>query len=234
MSQWWTYGLSDFLLFSPRAYHRLFELHNDAVWPAPILMLVLGVGICGLVILKPPGHGRIVSVVLASIWLFVGWAFVFDRYASINWAITYVVPLFGLQAMLLMIVGAVRTAPTYALRRELPSVMGLAFLVFAVAAYPTLAPLQGRPWMAAEVFGIAPDPTALATLGLALIDRSRHRALLAPVPALWLLLSGLTLWTMRDAGAWVPFTAVLIWLLVLAWEAAVRRPARDDRGRASR
>jgi hypothetical protein len=30
MSEWWTYTLSDFLLFSPRVYYRLFELHNRA------------------------------------------------------------------------------------------------------------------------------------------------------------------------------------------------------------
>jgi hypothetical protein len=33
MPEWWTYTLSDFLLFSPRAYYRLIERHNAAVWP---------------------------------------------------------------------------------------------------------------------------------------------------------------------------------------------------------
>ena len=33
MSEWWTYTLSDFLLFSPRTYYRLFELHHRALWP---------------------------------------------------------------------------------------------------------------------------------------------------------------------------------------------------------
>ena len=33
MSEWWTYTLSDFLLFSPRTYHRLFELHNVVMTP---------------------------------------------------------------------------------------------------------------------------------------------------------------------------------------------------------
>ena len=28
MSEWWTYRLTDFLLFSPRTYDRLFELYN--------------------------------------------------------------------------------------------------------------------------------------------------------------------------------------------------------------
>jgi hypothetical protein len=31
MSEWWTYSLWDFLLFSPRTYYRLFELYNLAI-----------------------------------------------------------------------------------------------------------------------------------------------------------------------------------------------------------
>ncbi len=36
MSEWWTYTLSDFLLFSARTYYRLFELYNRDVWPAQL------------------------------------------------------------------------------------------------------------------------------------------------------------------------------------------------------
>src|SRR5690349_20103288 len=42
MSEWWSYRLSDFLLFSPRTYHRLFELHNIALWPMHVAALALG------------------------------------------------------------------------------------------------------------------------------------------------------------------------------------------------
>ena len=37
MSEWWTYSLSDFLLFSPRTYYRLFELYNVAIWPLQLV-----------------------------------------------------------------------------------------------------------------------------------------------------------------------------------------------------
>ena len=47
MPEWWTYALSDFLLFSPRTYYRLIERHNAAVWPAQIVTLGLGLGIAG-------------------------------------------------------------------------------------------------------------------------------------------------------------------------------------------
>ena len=45
MSEWWTYRLYDFLLFTPRTYYRLFELYNAAVWPAQIAAIALGLGL---------------------------------------------------------------------------------------------------------------------------------------------------------------------------------------------
>ena len=34
--EWWSYASRDFLLFSPRVYWRMFELHNEALWPLPL------------------------------------------------------------------------------------------------------------------------------------------------------------------------------------------------------
>lgn len=33
MSEWWTYRLSDFLMFSPATYWRMVERYNREVWP---------------------------------------------------------------------------------------------------------------------------------------------------------------------------------------------------------
>jgi hypothetical protein len=43
MFEWWTYRFSDFLLFSADTYYRLFELYNQAIWPAHVLVVALGV-----------------------------------------------------------------------------------------------------------------------------------------------------------------------------------------------
>ena len=42
MSEWWTYRAVNFLLFSPRVYWRMFELHNAALWPLHVLTLAAG------------------------------------------------------------------------------------------------------------------------------------------------------------------------------------------------
>ena len=101
-------------------------------------------------------------------------------------------------------------------------------LVALALAYPLLAPLFGRPWHGAEFFGIAPDPTAIATLGFLLMARGRSTLLLYPIPLLWCLASGLTLWAMADAQAWTLALALAIPPLAHAF-AMARAISRIDR-----
>src|SRR5882672_6248592 len=54
--------------------------------------------------------------------------------------------------------------------------IGIALYVYALALHPLIALVAGRPLQAAEVVGIAPDPTASATLGLlSLGAQQRHK-----------------------------------------------------------
>ncbi len=89
MSEWWTYGLRDLLLFSQRTYSRLFELYNLEWWPLHLFALALGVA--ALVLWRRGGEraGRALAALLALGWLWVAWAFHWQRYASINLAAGY-------------------------------------------------------------------------------------------------------------------------------------------------
>ena len=75
MSEWWTYSLEDFLLFSPRVYWRMFELHNEAVWPLHVVALLLGSAILVWVVRPRPWSDRAIPVILGAAWMWVGWAF---------------------------------------------------------------------------------------------------------------------------------------------------------------
>ena len=100
MSEWWTYRPGDMLLFSPRVYWRMFELQNAAVWPLQLVTLIAGLAMIFLIVARPNGHQRWIAFVLAVLWVFVGWTFLWYRYAAINWAMSYVAPLFALQSIL--------------------------------------------------------------------------------------------------------------------------------------
>ncbi|RWE14094.1 MAG: hypothetical protein EOS23_02605 [Mesorhizobium sp.] len=221
MSEWWTYRLEDFLLFSPRVYWRMFELANAACWPLHLLTLAAGLAIVLLVLRRPPRHGLWIALVLAALFAFVGWSFLSSRYAVINWAIAYVAPAFGLQALLLAFGGGARGGLAFE-RRDIAARLGLLIMAAGLVVYPLLPPLFRRPWTSAEVFGIAPDPTAITTLGVLLAASGGPVPLLFAIPLLWLLLSGLTLHAMGDPQAWPPLLAAGTTVAALA----LRRIAR--------
>jgi hypothetical protein len=75
----------------------------------------------------------------------------------------------------------------------------MGILVLALVGYPLIAPAVGRPWSAAEMFGIMPDPTAAATLAVLAIYCGRAQWLLMIIPLLWCMITGATLWTMGAA-----------------------------------
>jgi hypothetical protein len=65
---------------------------------------------------------------------------------------------------------------------------------------------------------MAPDPTALGTLGVALLQSTGRRWLLLAVPLLWCAIAGATLWTMGAGDAVVlPAAGVLALALAALW-----------------
>ena len=79
-----------------------------------------------------------------------------------------------------------------------------------------IGPLLGRPWAQVELFGLAPDPTVVGTLGLVLLADGRIRWALLAIPLLWCAVTGLTLWAMGSPDALVaPVAAVVAVLAAL-------------------
>lgn len=198
MSEWWTYGPRDLLLFSSRTYYRLFELYNLEWWPLHLGALALGVAVLALRRRGGEGAGRALAVILAVGWLWVAWAFHWQRYASINLAAGYFVWACVLEALLLLWLGGVRGRFAAAPASRLQQRAGLGLFAFALLVYPMIGPLLGRSWTQAEVFGMAPDPTALATLGILLCAGVRPVWWLFPIPVAWCLVSGATLWALAS------------------------------------
>jgi hypothetical protein len=221
MPEWWTYTLSDFLLFSPRTYYRLIERHNLALWPAHLLTLGAGALVAVLLRRSTPERSRTVAAAVAAVWAWVGWSFLARRYATINWAAVYAAWLFAGEAILLGWLGAVSRALRFGWSMTARGIVGAALFGAAVFLYPLLALVLRRGWIGSEVFGIVPDPTAIATLGLLLAAEGspRSRLTLLLTPLAWCLLSGATLWAMGAPEAWVLLSSA-----VLAVALSIRGP----------
>lgn len=191
MTEWWSYGLSDFLMFSPEAYWRLVARHNAAWWPAQVLGVLASVA---LPLLLHKGFRRVVLLVLALAWAWVGWSFHARHYAEIFLAAPWLGAACGVQSLLLAAAAFLPLTHVAAANRA--TVAGHVLLALALL-YPLLAPATGHPLAEAEVFGFMPDPTALATLGTCLALRGVAvpvRVLPGVLPLLSLLLGAATRW----------------------------------------
>ncbi|MEZ5740285.1 MAG: DUF6064 family protein [Burkholderiaceae bacterium] len=225
-------------MFAPRTYWRQFELQNAEWWPVHLLawagtVLWIAIGV------RMPGRDRgllirVAAVGLAALWAFVAFTFMLGRYAPINWAAPGFAVAFGLGAAGLALL---------AMRPDLGRtsidhhrLVAALLLAVALAGYPLAAPMSGRPWSQAELFGLAPDPTAVGTLGI-LIFICANGAVsawllrgLRGLAAAWCLVSMATLATMGAGEAWVLGTVLLV-VLALFWQSARKRPGRQRRER---
>ncbi|HSI56673.1 MAG TPA: DUF6064 family protein [Ideonella sp.] len=231
MSEWWTYRPSDFLMFAPRTYWRLFEQQNEAWWPAQPLLLLAGLGWLLWLTRRGSPSLRTGAAGLAAASAFVGWAFMLQRYAPVNWAAAGFAAVFFALALALAVaaaLGELRVANGRIRRR-----VGLALLAAGLLAWPLLAPAFGRPWLQAEIFALAPDPTAIATLGFLVLAVPRGRVVRWALRAAWCAalagstISVATLWTL---GTW---QAGFVLAAALAPVAAAWRLPADSRHQLS-
>ncbi|MET0619441.1 MAG: DUF6064 family protein [Thermoanaerobaculia bacterium] len=225
MSEWWTYSLSDLILFSRGAYFRLIELYNAAIWPAQIGAFALGV-----VILERSlrggaraGRGRGIAALLAAAWLWVAIAFHAARYSTLNTAAPAFAWIFAIEAALLLGIGVFRGRLVFGRPATRSEWCGFVLFVFALAGLPFLALFCGRGLRAAEVFGLAPDPTAVGTLGLVLMSKSRPRWPLMIVPTIWCVATGAILSVLKTPDFWIaPLAAAFAVVAAVSSRSAAR------------
>ena len=209
------YALSDFLLFSARVYHRMFELHNAALWPVHVVALLAGFYLFAVILWPSPRGVRGAYGLLAVVWAFVGWSFFVERYATINWGAAYIAPLFGLQAACFGFMALRPGVIDMTFRGGAVRALVLCVLLLSLIGYPLVAVLLGRPWQAAEVFAVAPDPTAAATLAFLAARRGNLFVPAAIIPCIWVLVTTLTLYTLASPEFFLaPLAAALS---VMAW-----------------
>ena len=213
MNDWASYALQDFIPFTADIYFRLIERMSETFWPLHLLTLALGVASLWLAL---KNRTRLASLFIAPVWAFIAIAFFIQRYAELNWAGGYIGYFFLAQAFLLLVIARIGFGLDSGPRKRPVTFVGIIIVLVGLIGLPFMGPLSGGNWSQAEVFGIHADPTAVTTLGLSLIIfRGWALWLIALLPLLWLLLSGLTLWVLGSPTAIVLFSVLAIGLIGL-------------------
>jgi hypothetical protein len=210
------------LPFSTEQFFGVFRAYNHAVWPAQIALLLLAAATVVLIARPRPGSGRVVSAILAVLWMWIGGAYHFAFFAPLN-PVAYgfgAVSIWG--GLVFAWVGVIRADLEFRFDLSLRSAVGVALLVFALLVYPFWATQAGHAFPELPTFGL-PCPTTIFTIGvLSLAHGKGVRAALC-VPILWSLVSSQAAFLLDvkpDLGLLV---AAVVALGLFIWPAPVRR-----------
>jgi hypothetical protein len=209
MNGWQTYRLEDFIPFTPDVYWRLLERINETFWPLHVLAVAIGLT---ALLLALRGNQRIALALLAPAWLTSGIIFHLTYYAELNWAAPWFGWGFLAQAALLLALAlfAGSSRPQEP-SKGLSTWIGTTVAVVSVLGYPLIAATIGPGLSHAETYGLHPDPTAIATLGVLLIIlRGPTFWIASVIPILWCVIGSLTLIAIDATGALIPLAAAII------------------------
>ncbi len=205
--------------FTVQQFFGVFASYNAAIWPAQIAAYVFGLAVVASLGRKRWYAPRFILSVLALMWLWTGIGYHLLFFAPINPAATIFTGVFVVQAMLLAGCAIAPRGLTFQIVRDVRSAAGLMLILFAMFVYPALGFRAGHGFMSGPMFGVAPCPTTIFTIGLLLLARGRLVPVLAIIPFLWSLVglaAALQLGMYEDLA--LPIASVVL-VVILAVEA---------------
>ena len=220
MEEWSTYTVGNFVPFTTEVYLRLIERVNEAWWPLHLAAAAIGVVALVLVL---AGRRRLAGPVLGLLWAWTAYGFFHQFYANLNWAGVWFARAFYLQALLLAFL-----MPVVCRAEIAPPVRARTGLLLAGIGlvWPLISAIGRDNLLQAEVVGIHPEPTAIFSLGAILLTlQGRWLWIMLPVPILWCLVSGLSLWVLGLFQAALLFAAAATVMLGVVWKKTAAREA---------
>ncbi|MDK8464738.1 DUF6064 family protein [Marinobacter sp. SS13-12] len=221
---WLSYSLSDFLMFGPEVFLRLFVRINQDFWPWQGIAVAMMLLIAGLLVRGDRLAKRGTLLLLAAAWMWCGAGFLMEYYGPINIPAAWFGWAFILQAALLTVAALVWPWDGRSAAPARRWQAGIGWLVMA-SLLPLLAAAQSGNWQGVALFGITPDVTVAASLPCLLLLPRRVRWLFLLLPLLWCLFSAATLWTLGTRLMFVLPAAILVLTMVSFWFSP--RPAQS-------
>jgi hypothetical protein len=226
------------LPFSTEQFLAVFVVYNAAIWPAQIVAYAMGfLAVSALWSKKTPGR-RLILFILAMMWAWNGIGYHFLFFAGINPVAQGFAALFTFQAIAFAASAITAGGPQFSVKPDVRLASGLSLIAYALLLYPILGLWAGRGLMKGPMFGVAPCPTTIFTIGMLLLARGAWVVWLAAIPVLWSIVgvaAAVQLGIPEDFGLSVAGIVLVITMAVERFRGggAHRAPIRSNLPRAS-
>ena len=178
-------------------FFDLFGSYNEMYLIVIVLTNVLAIIALLMVFRKSEYSNRVISFTLAFLWLWIGIVFgilVFGPFPTVlagiemsgSWYLFG--SIFAIHGIILLYFGVIKDTVSYSWKPGSRHFFGLLFIVFGLVIYPFVGVLTGRVFPEYPVFGIAPCPVTLFTIGLLLWSDKKPSLPLVAIPIFWALM----------------------------------------------
>ena len=213
------------LPFTPDEFFDVFRRYNEATWPAPILLPLVGVVCIGLLLSHRKVARRAVVAVLGGLWAWMGIAYYLSFFLPLNPAALLFAALSLAQAAMLFF-ASVDALDVDTPLRDLDRFVGGVMMGVALVLYPALSYLVGHQYPAAPTFGL-PCPTTIFTLGVLAWLHEELSWRYAIIPLVWTAISvtAALRWGMVE-DLLLPLAAIVLLVLMASHQSGRRRLAK--------
>lgn len=191
--------------FTIEQFLEVFREYNEAVYPAQWALLLSALVAVGLSFVRTELSARIIVVILAVQWAWMGIAYHLIFFTQINPAAYLFGSLCIVHALIFLYYGAIRSRLQFGPSADAAGMTGTVFMIFALAAYPILSYFFGHVYPYSPTFG-APCPTTIFTFGILLWARGRVPAYVIAIPFIWSLVgfsAAVSLTIREDMGLFI-------------------------------
>jgi hypothetical protein len=145
----------------------VFGKYNTAIWPMQVVAYLLGVAALFLAVKRTRYSAGIIGAILCFFWLWAGIGFCLLYFTQI-YNLAYVLGVLSIIQAILFLAGVLKGRLSFRFQPNLYSIVGAAFVVYALAAYPIIGHAAGHGYPQWPPFGLVPCPTTVFTFGLLL------------------------------------------------------------------
>ena len=170
--------------FTVEQFLEVFRNYNEAVFPIQIICYFISAISIYLAIKPTSKSNRIISGVLAFLWLWMGVVYHLIFFTAINKAAYLFGALFILQGVLFSIFGIFQNRLSFKFRPDIYGLTGLILMLFALIVYPVLGYVFGHRYPSSPTLGL-PCPTTILTFGMLLLSDKRCPLAILIIPFIW-------------------------------------------------
>jgi hypothetical protein len=178
------------LPFTQQQFFDVFATYNEAVWPIQVVAYVVGALAAVAAFRGGRIADRVVSGVLAGLWIWVGAVYHYLHFADVNPSARVFALLFVVQGVVFLLGGVVFHKLSFGFSTRPAALVGAALIAVAAIVYPLWGALAGHVYPRAPLFAVTPCPLTVFTFGMLLLARNRVPLGMIAIPFLWSMIGG--------------------------------------------